>query len=314
MAKKKTTEIFIKESRAIHGDRYDYSKAEYDGKDTKVVIICPKHGEFRQTPHNHIHCKQGCPKCKYERLSQIEKSNIEDVIKKAKEKHNNKYDYSKVDYKNTNTKVIITCPIHGDFEQTMHSHLFGHGCPKCSSNYRKNTEDFVTKANEIHNHKFDYSKTNYVSATKKVCIICPKHGEFYQIPNDHLDGHGCPKCNQSILEKQIMQMLDENKIEYVYQKRFHWLRNKLPMSLDFFIPKYNIAIECQGEQHFENKEFTNNSLNQIIKRDSLKNQLCKEHDIKILYFSKPKYIGKHMFGDIYCNNNELLEEIKKYGT
>lgn len=118
----------------------------------------------------------------------------EQFIKKAREKHGDFYDYSKVNYVNTNTKVAIICPIHGVFYQTPHNHLKGRNCPKCSGHVRNNTKSFIEKARKVHGDKYDYSKVKFTRNKDKVCIICPKHGAFWQEANSHLQGHGCPAC------------------------------------------------------------------------------------------------------------------------
>ena len=112
MPKKLTKEEFIERSRAIHGDKYDYSLVEYRGKDIKVKIICPIHGVFEQTPNNHMH-GAGCYKCGRDTVSKKTRYTKEDFIRVANEKHNNKYDYSLVDYVNSQCKVKIICPVHG---------------------------------------------------------------------------------------------------------------------------------------------------------------------------------------------------------
>lgn len=123
----------------------------------------------------------------------------EEFINRCNIVHNNRYDYSRTKYVNSKTNVIITCPIHGDFEQNPRVHLRGCGCPKCA--LEKNTvrltksiDTFLEQASNIHNNKYDYSKTIYNGANQNVCIICPKHGEFWQTPHNHLRGRGCPKC------------------------------------------------------------------------------------------------------------------------
>lgn len=132
MSKKKTTEEFIKEAKILYGDKYDYSKVEYFGNKQKVCIICPKHGEFWQTPNSHLRGR-GCPKC-----GGTAKSNTREFIKRAESVHGNKYNYSLVDYKTSKRKVKIICPEHGVFEQTPDMHLKGRGCPKCNAyNSRK---------------------------------------------------------------------------------------------------------------------------------------------------------------------------------
>ena len=128
--KKSTTEEFIKKAILVHGEKkYDYSKVDYKQSKIKVIIICPIHGEFEQTPDHHL-SGQGCPKCKADE----KRSSTEQFVQRSILVHGEKkYDYSKVDYKQSKIKVIIICPIHGEFEQTPDHHLSGKGCPFCKS-------------------------------------------------------------------------------------------------------------------------------------------------------------------------------------
>lgn len=123
----------------------------------------------------------------------------EDFIIRAKNKHNDKYDYSKLVFNGVNKKVTIICPIHGEFEQIGHSHLSGNGCSKCSFKKIHNskiltTDDFIKKAKLIHGDKYDYTYVDYVNNTTKVKIVCPIHGEFEQKPHNHKRGSECKKC------------------------------------------------------------------------------------------------------------------------
>lgn len=128
-----TTENFIKKAKLIHGNKYNYSKVKYIHYFKPINIICPKHGEFKQTPSGHL-CRRGCKFCGREYLSNIRISNTQEFIKKAKKTHGNKYDYSKVVYKNACDKVCIICAKHGKFYKTPNSHLTKNGgvCLKCS--------------------------------------------------------------------------------------------------------------------------------------------------------------------------------------
>jgi len=192
---KRTVEDFIAEARKVHGNKYDYSKVKYVNSATKVCIICPEHGEFWQTPSNHLNGVE-CLKCSVIHVHNKQKSTTEDFITKAKEVHGDKYDYSKVNYVNSKTKVCIICSEHGEFWQTPLNHLYGQGCPKCSGSVKKTTEEFIAEARKVHGDKYDYSKVNYVNKSTKVCIICPEHGEFWQISANHLHGAECPKCSR----------------------------------------------------------------------------------------------------------------------
>ena len=187
-SKKLTTEEFVEKAREVHSDKYDYSKVIYKNNKEKVCIICPTHGEFFQIANVHLQ-GSGCPKC----IKNI-KLTTDSFIDKSKKVHDNKYDYSKIEYKDSTTKVCIICPEHGEFYQNAGSHLMGIGCPKCGGVIKSTIGDFVKKAKEIHGNKYDYSKVEYKNRTTKVCVICPEHGEFYQTPHNHLAGYGCPKC------------------------------------------------------------------------------------------------------------------------
>ena len=118
----------------------------------------------------------------------------DEFIEKSKKTHGDAYDYSKVEYVNTYTKVEIICPQHGSFWQDPHNHLKGRGCPKCVLNCKLTQSDFIRKAIERHGGFYDYSRVKYEKNASKVEIICPLHGSFIQEANSHLQGHGCPKC------------------------------------------------------------------------------------------------------------------------
>ena len=173
---------------------------------------------------------------------------------------------------------------------------------------------FIEKANQVHNNIYDYSKVEYITTQDKVCIICPKHGEFLQTPYVHLHGAGCPICNASKLEIETHSFLEKNNIEFIPQKRFHWLKNKKNLSLDFYLPQYNAAIECQGQQHFDKvkwfgQECSEKRFTECIMRDKMKNRLCRKHDIKIFYYSN---LGIDYPYKVYENLDEMLKAIKDY--
>ena len=130
---KQTTEEFIEKAKKIFPE-YDYSLARYKNSVTKIKIICPEHGIFEITPSNLLNQKQGCRKCGWKKAQMKNRMTQEEFLLKAREVHGWKYDYSKVNYVNTDTKVCIICPEHGEFWQTPHHHLKGVGCPECGRN------------------------------------------------------------------------------------------------------------------------------------------------------------------------------------
>lgn len=308
--KKITTEEFIERAKKIHGDKYDYSKVKYVGSNTKVCIICPKHGEFWQLPSGHL-SGSGCKQCVIDNIT----FTTEKFIEKAKEIHGDIYDYSKVEYVNNHTKVCIICPKHGEFWQLPMVHLRPNKgkCLKCSyetrNAYKKlGKEKFIEKAKKIHGDKYDYSKVEYINAITEVCIICPKHGEFLQVPHYHLRGHGCRKCRQSKMEVEITKFLKDNNINFIHEcgaSQFKWLGK---LRYDFYLPQYNVAIECQGKQHFiPVKQFGGEKeLATRIKQDEKKLSLSNEHGIKIFYYANYDYNFPY---EIIQDKQILLEKI-----
>jgi DNA-directed RNA polymerase subunit RPC12/RpoP len=209
----------------VHGEKYDYSKINYISAHDKIIIICLEHDEFEQEASSHLN-GYGCRKCNNNKM----RMSLNNFIEKAEKIHNNKYDYSKVDYITTETKIIIICLFHGDFEQTPHSHLNGHGCPKCSGHYM-NTEIFREKAKAIHGDKYDYSKANYVNKNTKLTIICPEHGEFKQVVGSHIRGIGCPYCGGNRLFNlmpfdNLKKLVRSLKIKTQQQYYLWWINNK----------------------------------------------------------------------------------------
>lgn len=277
------TAKFIEESKKIHGDKYDYSKVNYVNSSTLVNIICPQHGEFSQTPLNHLK-GQGCPKCAGRNYS------TEEIIEEFKKIHGNKYDYSRVEYKKMHEKVCIICPEHGEFWQTPSKHLNGQGCPKCRYELRKGNnltrEEFLKRAIKIHGDKYDYSKVSFENTHDKITIKCKKHGEFTQYVYDHLNGHGCPHCAMLVskAEEEIYKFIC-NIVGWknVISRDRSVLDGK---ELDIYIPSMKIAIEYNSLLwHSEDKgKGRNYHLN--------KTEECNKKGIKLIQIFEDEYLQK----------------------
>ena len=148
----------------------------------------------------------------------------EEFISKAVKVHGNKYDYSKIEYVNSTTKIEITCKEHGSCWQKPSGHLIGYGCSKCYGNAKKTTSQFVKEAKEVHGDKYNYDKAEYKNALGKVIVICPEHGEFEQEAKSHLKGAGCKHCrntreysNEKFIElsnNYYNNLYDYSKTEY----------------------------------------------------------------------------------------------------
>ena len=297
----KKCEIIDRLKKVFGENEYSYDLITDSSTRDYVYVKCGKHGVFKKRLDRLLK-GSGCPKC-----SGKVKKTFEEFVVDAKKVHGEKYTYDDSNYINAHTEIGITCPIHGIFRQTPTNHLSGNGCPKCKSEklrglFSSNSGDFIAKSTVVHNGKYTYGKTRYVNNSTKVMITCDKHGDFMQLPHNHLQGKGCPLCQESKLELFLASLLDENKIEYERQWHLPWNRR---YSLDFFIGECNIGIECQGIQHFEDGHFKNVSLDDIQRRDRYKFESCSDNGIEILYFSDIENCG--------CINDsqEIIDRIYK---
>lgn len=289
--KKLTTEEFIQKVKEIHGDKYDYSKVEYVNNNTKVCIIChekdefgEEHGEFWKTPHNFLK-PQFCPKC-----SKKAKIDLETFIKRAKAIHGDKYDYSKAKIVNVKTKVTIICPEHGEFQQNINKHIQSkQGCPICAlktiGNKRKSSmAEFIQKAQVVHRNMYNYDKVDYKRSDEKVCITCPKHGDFWQTPSHHLQGEGCPICMSSKGEIIINDYLSDLNIYFEREKCIYF--NNISMRADFYLKLNNkkIIIEYHGKQHYVPIEYFGGQIKfeQQQIRDTTLREYCSINNIQLL--------------------------------
>jgi very-short-patch-repair endonuclease len=231
------------------------------------------------------------------------KLTTEMFIAKAKESHTTEYDYSKVVYEGKCSKVTIICPKHGEFVQEARVHLRGSDCPRCAkenANMVKTStyQMFLEKARNVHGDKYNYIEESFSKMRDSVTIICPLHGEFSQRAQSHIDGRGCPKCRESKLEKEVKDFLIKESIDFEEQKTFDWLTNSKTgrkLHCDFYLPKMNIAIECQGSQHFsKGRTFAQDKTKyeRTIQCDDEKNRLCRENGVKILYFANNEFYIK----------------------
>lgn len=325
----RSDEEIIALAKACHDKHYSYfGVIREKGKPPMIHGYChhvdengKEHGEFIQSVSHHVNGKQDCPKCRYVKSAASRRRSLEEVIKLAQQVHGDEYDYSFIkEYKNDRIKYPILCKKHNQiFYQSMNNHIqFKEGCPICgrekSDDSRRYTkEEWIEKAIFIHGDLYDYSDVDYKGSNEKIKIFCKKCKQhFWQLPTNHLFGQGCPSCKNSKLELQIANFLTEKGIKFTQQQTFDWLTYKRNMFLDFYLPEFNIAIECQGKQHFRCGGWVSSEeeFEEIEARDKIKQQLCKEHNIDILYFSN---LGIEYPYKVIENEDLLLEEIKKYG-
>ena len=301
--KRMTVNEFIKKAKEVHGNRYNYDKVSYINIDTKISIKCFTHGLFEQTPYVHLK-EHGCPDCANNLRAEKLRLNNKEFIQRAKEIHGNKYDYSKANYFNNQTKITIICSEHGEFEQAPGSHLSGSGCPRCALIERKvknslTTEEFVERARKVHGSKYNYLKVKYINAKRKVLILCSEHGEFEQVPNYHLSGNGCPKCKSSKGEEEVRKWLISNNVSFEEQKSFDGCVYKLPLKFDFYLPETNTIIEYDGEFHFMETGLKN-SLDRSLTRDRIKDRYCIDNNINLIRIGFWEEISKILEENLLC--------------
>jgi len=285
---RKKQDDFISQALKKHNCKYKYDKVEYINSYTKVCITCPIHGDFFQLPSHHLN-GIGCPKC-----GGTSKKSLKTFVEQANIVHNHKYGYEKTIYVNDRTKVIITCPIHGDFSQTPNQHIQGHGCPICGHNHKYTTEEFIDLANKVHSFKYRYNKTKYVNSHTKVIITCPLHGDFTQVPYHHLSGSGCPICKSTLGENKITYFLEQVGVDFIAQYKipneYLFCKNKR-LYVDFYLPEYNTMIEFNGSQHYIPTKFFSNKRDfcEQQERDNAVRQYCKNHKIKLIEIPYTEY-------------------------
>ena len=330
-----TKEQFIDYVKNTHDDLENYDFANLPEKfDLKnytdtIFIKCKNHGEFKIRFDDFLR-GDSCPFCSGSKLTTEEYDNI--MREKLTELHPElDFSITKVSEHDNGYRVAVKCPKHGVKYPKFYNLLYGEGgCDECKFDKIREKrvltlEQFINKANEVHGNKYDYSKAEYVNSQTKIEIICPKHGSFFAAPSNFIGKKsGCPICNNSHLEDEISRFLKENNVKNVPQKNFKWLGLQ---KLDFYLPDYNVGIECQGIQHFKPTNYyisntPEEKFEHIITYDIRKYERCQENGLVLLYFTykynfKNEYYNNETYSSIYHKDNvffnkeALLEYIKK---
>lgn len=238
------------ELNRVHNHFYDYSESIYINSKTKFKYKCPNHGEQEITSTGHLRGSR-CKFCYYETSGSYHKFDKKKFINKSIEVHGDKYDYSKVEYKNIHTKVIITCPEHGDFSQSPNNHQKGHGYIECSGTKQRTTKEFIDESKIIHGDTYDYSKVDYSSLRNRVTIVCSIHGEFKQHPSNHLKGHGCEKCSFKLISdvKSFSKKEFIEKSKKIYGDKYNYEK------VDYKTMVVDVIIGCKEHGDFTQQPY-----------------------------------------------------------
>lgn len=291
---------------------YDFSNSSYKCAKSPISFFCKKHGIVSQRPNDMLN-GHGCKFCGNENKNKNRKHKSagfyfggrkplitkEKFLEVCSENHEEKYTYFNLEEIGTkslkNINLDIQCECGNRFVQNAYNHYYrGFGCKICA--YKKSSkkrmislEEFISKAKKVHGDKYNYSLVEYNGDSKKVKIICSKHGIFNQTPNAHvLRKNGCPHCKESFGEKTIRLYCEEQGIKYITQKRYEDCRDVIPLPFDFLLPDKNILIEFQGEQHFHPiKKFGGKKgFEYILKHDEIKRKWAKSKGFHYLELTK----------------------------
>lgn len=268
-------EKYLKKFKKVHGNKYIYSKFIYKKFNAKIEIICKKHGSFWMLIANHL--KNGCAVC-----AGNKKFTIDDFINISNKIHNNKFDYHKSVYKNTNSKLIIICPIHGEYKQFAGNHMRGSGCERCENDRRlMDTQEFIKKCIKVHNGFYIYDKLSYKGNKSKIKIGCPKHGYFFQRADQHCAGRGCQKCVKMVSDAEEKWL---NDLGIPNDKNHRQVKlPKLRYRVDGYIPETNTVYEFHGTFWHGHPDFFDSNKKHPVKNKKFgelyNNTIKKENDI-----------------------------------
>lgn len=237
-------------------------------------------------------------KCKYGHVSDKRCDNLTQRCKECidSDKRNNYNDikqfiesegYTLLDdvYINNSTYLNLLCPNNHKTQITYSNFQQGNRCKECChDNYRNNFDEIK---NIIETRGYTLLSTEYKNIRSELILKCPNEHEFKtNLLNFHYHQNDCPLCNlenKSKGESKIECILNENKIKYIFQHRFDDCTDKKPLPFDFYIPKLNMIIEYDGEQHFRSKSiFGEESFYDTIKHDAIKNSYCEDNNIRLL--------------------------------
>lgn len=303
-----TTDKFVSKAKEKHGELYDYSKVDYENTKTSIIIICKKHGEFNQLPHNHLNGR-GCKKCSFKIKSIRQTFTNERFIEISKELYPNKFDYTDTNFINTRSRVNLKCIKHNiDFETGACMHLKKNtpgGCPKCIyekySQVRVKPQDqFIKECQDVHKNRYDYSKVVYINSNKKINIICNIHGEFKQQAQNHIQGRGCPMCHIHKNENECKNVIERITGEYFIRERPKFLKR---LEYDGYNDDLKLGFEYNGIQHYEYVPFFHSNNKRNFEKQ-------KENDIKKIELSHLN--GIFLIVVPYCEVDKEKYIIEKY--
>lgn len=321
--KKMTKEEFIENAKIVHNNYFSYEHCNFINVNSKVIVTCPVHGDFEVKASNHLN-GANCKICSKENIvhkitlrpkrnASTKKLTTEIFKEKLKKMWGDRYVCPEdEEYINNKTPMNILCKEHGIFTITPNHILSGRGCPICGRNKKKTTQQIIEEIKNAQPYSdYDYDEVVYKGIHRHIKLKCNKCGTiFYNSPSNLIKNkNGCPGCNASQMEIEMKDFLSKNNINYETEKTFEWLKNQGNMFLDFYLPDFNVTIECQGIQHFKDVNFGNSVslVKETQMRDRIKKELCEKHNIKVYYYANYHYDFPYY---VYEDKNILIDDIR----
>lgn len=324
MGKRLTKEEFVERVKLISNDTIDVSEFEFQGTQHKGICKCKICGYIWTPKAYSILQGHGCRKCYDKRNGK----NRIIALKKIQDRIDKKNVQCTIigEYVDTKHKCCVKCNKCGYAWRPLASDLLrGHSCPKCGAKRVGNMEklssdEYANRCYEIYGDAYELNEINYTTMRNNVYPICKKHGKFEINAYQFLKGYGCKKCRMSNGQRELGVFLKNNNVQFYEEyNKFKWLtRGKSgKMSLDFYIPSAQVAIEYQGRQHFEAViPFGGEEGLKITReRDEYKKNICKENGVKLVYFLPHKYEKYMAQNEVYfTDKDKLLKFLKDYET
>lgn len=310
ITKTDTKEEFLEKAKIKNNlDEYNWDDFDILKKDEKgrVEFCCKKHGKYWDWSSNFIK-GHGCHIC-------YGKEKNDEEVRKELSKLHPELDFSQTKYSERDKlyRIKVICPKHGEQLINYYNLINGQGCYHCGRDKTRikktlSNEEIIKRGTEIFGDEYTYEHLDTFNRTEdgKITITCKKHGDFTILPSNFFKGVGCPICSESSLEAEMRRFLEEKNVTYEPKKHFDWLGKQ---HLDFYLPEYNVAIECQGGQHFKPVDIYNGEegFAKTITLDIKKRKLCKENNVKLFYYAKEKYNFPYK---VFMKKDRLLTEIK----
>lgn len=336
MGNRLTNDQFIQRSLSIHGAKFSYINCNYTNGNSKIEVACNNHGFFSVKANDHLRTLSGgclgCAKIHAISCADAQRLARYEFIERSNTIHNNKYNYSMVDYINSQSHVKIMCPIHGIFEQIPNNH-FKYGCEKCSGKSKKSQEEFIIESAIVHQGKYDYSLIDYKGMFEKIKIICKNHGEFEQLPTNHLHGQrGCPKCSKRISRHERMWLTELGLPDNSKHRNVYINVGGKKYFVDGFDATTNTVYEFNGDYWHGNLALYNAddvhpeiqiTFGQLWKNTEEKRNNLEAAGYKVISIWESDYIKKykskfkifihdHKYGQIICHDQELFDKLRTF--